>query len=513
MSDDVLSGAVRDARTAVGDNLREPCMIRTIHGYGYQFVAVTKSASGEHKRRLRAPYRPTMIQVALVLITLSVVLVFIVLIRSSSNAGSRAMPSESAWFKFDEPNGDIVFDSSANQNSGRIVNGVRRVSGVLGSALEFDGNSGYLVGNSPGRGFPKGDAPRTVACWIRTEDRSPGDRGILHWGTASDVPPRSNFHLFLSGGRIGWGNGYGQGYIKSEASVADGRWHYVVGIYSGPPLHSSWVYLDTNLVAEATSPIPSATVLGAPWRVGIFLAGGTPFKGTIDDLRIFPGALSMTQIKALYSCGFPEEAYQAPVSGRPWFVPLGLSEPYFGQKGPDDKSIPLENRKDAFEAVEFASSDGVCAVRNLGGVALPEQFRIAMDVELPGSGMAGPFLDAPPLSPADSPIDGKYPADWVALDSDGFVTVRPLERGTKVLARSGVIAGFDRGKPHHLVIDRMPDQVRIFVDGNPALKWTRRRVASGRAAGVAFEVRGTPLFGTPQRVRNIVITPVHDGAP
>jgi len=48
------------------------------------------------------------------------------------------------WWKFDETNGTIAYDSSGNGNDGDLTNGPTWVSGKIGGALSFDGVNDYV---------------------------------------------------------------------------------------------------------------------------------------------------------------------------------------------------------------------------------------------------------------------------------------------------------------------------------------------------------------------------------
>ena len=45
------------------------------------------------------------------------------------------------WWKFDETNGTVAYDSSGNGNDGNLTNGQTWTSGKIGGALSFDGSS------------------------------------------------------------------------------------------------------------------------------------------------------------------------------------------------------------------------------------------------------------------------------------------------------------------------------------------------------------------------------------
>jgi len=54
ISDTVLAGVVADARSALGDDAREPRFIRTLHGFGYAFCGTVEGGGAEERARAGA---------------------------------------------------------------------------------------------------------------------------------------------------------------------------------------------------------------------------------------------------------------------------------------------------------------------------------------------------------------------------------------------------------------------------------------------------------------------------
>ena len=48
------------------------------------------------------------------------------------------------WWKFDETNGTVAYDSSGNGNDGNLTNGPTWVGGKIGGALSFDGGDDFV---------------------------------------------------------------------------------------------------------------------------------------------------------------------------------------------------------------------------------------------------------------------------------------------------------------------------------------------------------------------------------
>ena len=207
-----------------------------------------------------------------------------------------------AWWKFDEPNGSGIGDSSGNGNAGTPSAGVTRVaSGKFGAALNFNGTTGAVDGAGAGAQFPLNYQPRTISAWVNvTGPPLTYDNGIFHYGTASGAGPY-NFHLYLFGntGKVGLGNGYGFGTISGTTNVVDGQWHHVAGVYEGASSNTARIYVDGVLqTADKLATIPN-TGTGTPWRIGAFQGAPQGFKGLMDDVRVYNRPLSAIDIQAL----------------------------------------------------------------------------------------------------------------------------------------------------------------------------------------------------------------------
>jgi hypothetical protein len=84
--------------------------------------------------------------------------------------------------------------------------------------------------------------------------------------------------------------------------VTDGKWHFVVGTYGADGV--ARIYVDGVLGASAarTAVLNSgvATTAGVCSNCG---GGQDYFNGSIDDVRIYNRALSVTEVKQLYNAG------------------------------------------------------------------------------------------------------------------------------------------------------------------------------------------------------------------
>ena len=93
--------------------------------------------------------------------------------------------------------------------------------------------------------------------------------------------------------------------IESTGSIADSKWHQIVGIRKGA--HFS-LAVDGKIVAVEENEKAGSSDVGVPVWIGarVDSASKNPFVGLIDDVRIYNRALSEEQVKALYDLEKPK---------------------------------------------------------------------------------------------------------------------------------------------------------------------------------------------------------------
>ena len=100
-------------------------------------------------------------------------------------------PSVGCW-KFDEASGLTAADSSPTGNHGTLQGGVTWATGRIGSALSFDGLTGYVQVGADLNQWLGGTA--SLSAWIKTTQigkgdffRSPGITGVEFAGNNNDI--------------------------------------------------------------------------------------------------------------------------------------------------------------------------------------------------------------------------------------------------------------------------------------------------------------------------------------
>jgi len=226
-------------------------------------------------------------------------------------AGAEESPADTitdglvGYWALDDVFGSFASDRSGNGNHGTISTGStplwQPTGGKINGALLFDGNGGYVnCGNDPDFNLSYG---LTVTAWIKVNAFTKDWQAIVTKGDSAWRLHRysnTNFIDFactgLSGGNYDWGS-----TVWGSTSVNDGQWHHVAGVYD---YSASRVYLYVDGYTDG----PNSVRIGYG---GISTNGfnvcigenaerrGRYWNGLIDDVRIYPIALTATQILSM----------------------------------------------------------------------------------------------------------------------------------------------------------------------------------------------------------------------
>ena len=141
---------------------------------------------------------------------------------------------------------------------------------------------------------------RAISAWIRKADEY--QTTVLY----KDDDGKFRSYYFLAAGskpRFEFSTGDAKVNVEGKSSVNDGKWHHVVGVRTAP--YSAQIYVDGILEAEvAVAPTASSSIgTSSPLRLGnstAIASGLGPWKGGLDDVRVYDRALSAEEVKQLY---------------------------------------------------------------------------------------------------------------------------------------------------------------------------------------------------------------------
>jgi len=200
-----------------------------------------------------------------------------------------------AYWSFDEGSKSIAKDYSGNGNDANI-NGAKIVDGMCGKALSI-GSGNYAVcggGLELGFLFP---ADYSLEVWVKQNSKEP-QAYISKWTGSGG---QSAWWLGYYEEVVQFGDYYEGGQVRPKGTdIADDQWHYLVGVREGTNLS---LYIDGEKVAEGQSPGEVSGDNPAPVKIGGFGVGekaSWPFKGLIDEVRVYCRALTEKEIKERY---------------------------------------------------------------------------------------------------------------------------------------------------------------------------------------------------------------------
>ncbi|MEM6803756.1 MAG: LamG-like jellyroll fold domain-containing protein [Bacteroidota bacterium] len=215
-----------------------------------------------------------------------------------------------AYWPLDENSGNTAkeaiqsYDASLHSGVSWLAGG-----GIIDGCLSFDGNTGRAE-------IPPFDIEGeaiSISCWIHVPDLSQVEGRII--SKAEGVQADDHYWMLSQNGgsalrfRLKTDVGGTATLISPTGELQANNWYFVTAVYDGQEMR---IYKDANKIAALakTGSISSST--STPIAIGNqpFIGGDRPFKGLIDDVRIYNKALTETEIQDLFlegSITFPVE--------------------------------------------------------------------------------------------------------------------------------------------------------------------------------------------------------------
>jgi hypothetical protein len=202
-----------------------------------------------------------------------------------------------AYWDFEEGSGTVAHDLSGNGHEGTLIGGSRGgplwVAGYDGGALRFDGRDDYVD-----TGITQNLAKWTICCWV-SSPAAPANAlpsGPMHreqnfqmnW---NHTDPKLRSAAVLNVGGTWYGASFG--------TLAANTWYHLAATYDGTSLKA---YRNGQLITTTSCPgTPAAE--GSSLKLARHAAAAQFFAGTIDDVYVYPCALSQDEIKSLMTKG------------------------------------------------------------------------------------------------------------------------------------------------------------------------------------------------------------------
>lgn len=222
-----------------------------------------------------------------------------------------------------------ALDGSGQNNNGTVTNGPVTASGKHGQALQFDGVNDRVTIGDPASGILDfGTNSFSYGLWVYVSN-SAGNFDMPWWKGGATVAT-AGYDMEL--GNSTW-----------DLGLTDGD-ERVQGIFSSSPIFHRWVHLyavvnrDLGVVLAYRDGVQvdsdSIATLGSVSTTALATVSGDssgafPFKGSIDDVRVYNRALTPSEVKRLYNQGASQLNISQPARG------VGSLVGYWSFNGPD----------------------------------------------------------------------------------------------------------------------------------------------------------------------------------
>lgn len=201
-------------------------------------------------------------------------------------------------------------DNSGNGNNGTIVGGLKCVAGISGKAMQFNGATSYIKVPSSASLNPANQL--TMSFWVKVQGVTNMWSPLLHKGGVDTVDLSNreysvwlNEELFLH--QSSAGDGDGQNIVVNSSKISKLRWIHYVGIIDRIN-HVMSIFLNGKKVAQVADSSNSFNNNNHDLRIGSTEEADSsysPFKGILDDIRLYNRALTSKDIAELYNIGQP----------------------------------------------------------------------------------------------------------------------------------------------------------------------------------------------------------------
>lgn len=216
--------------------------------------------------------------------------IFVPVVSSAATIKNAGTSGLVGYWNFNDGVGTKTGDISGNGNTGTVSNATW-TQGRFGKALYFGGvNSFVSVPNKPIFDIT---SSITLSAWYKKDVGSGTNKWLVHKATVN-----TSYSMFIEGGlKMRIEHPGMQDCATTEPS--EGVWHHAVSTYDGANMR---VYVD-GVLKQTCAATGSINISGGGIEIGSFSSTGYPFKGVIDEVRIYNRALSASEISTLYKAG------------------------------------------------------------------------------------------------------------------------------------------------------------------------------------------------------------------
>jgi hypothetical protein len=210
-----------------------------------------------------------------------------------------------AYYNFDDCSAN---DSSGNNNNGKINGNLACISGIANKALQFDGASYITVPNAASL---NPTTQLTTSFWIWIDAFPNAWTGILHkGGLRPSCSENREYVVWLNNAGFFTQESASIGgcpptALNSKNVITKGKWIHYASVIDRVK-HTMSIYINGALSSTQSDNYSSFNINTSNLRIGFSEEGQsweTPFKGTLDEIRLYNRALTAANITALYNQG------------------------------------------------------------------------------------------------------------------------------------------------------------------------------------------------------------------
>jgi len=204
------------------------------------------------------------------------------------------------YYPMNEKEGDKVFDQASHdaiEDTGILHSGASRTRGVCQGGVYLDGGDEAYISTKDSVENSLPDATQmSVVIWVKPDPDISGAAIVFN--------KENEYEMAVDGKKIKWAMKTSDErwvWYRTNLEVEPGSWHMIAFVYTGREVR---VYLDgkDNVWSKEYSGVLQAT--SYELRIGKRTQGSNPpFKGFVDEFRLYDRLLMPDEVEALYRQG------------------------------------------------------------------------------------------------------------------------------------------------------------------------------------------------------------------
>ncbi len=208
------------------------------------------------------------------------------------------------YWDFEEGSGTTAKDRTGNGLNGTISNAAYTAGRVGSYALNFNGSNSFVEVLNSALLVP---STISISLWFKASSSQVTHADLLDKGHGSGSTPYYGGYVFQydgDGSSISTIYGNGSNFYGASTGMndKDNQWHHLVAVLGASEIS---VYQDGFLISKTAGAGPLVQN-DANLYFGRHRTVGRYFNGALDDIRIYSGALTQTEVSTLATGAIPE---------------------------------------------------------------------------------------------------------------------------------------------------------------------------------------------------------------